>query len=216
MRYVIRKIPERDTSYLERHIPNAEIYCDSEHVGPLEAFIRALEMGHGDAVYMQDDILICKHFTERVEAECLKRPNDVIMFSEITRYVSKAVKESGYCSPSEKFWLYCTYIPERVRELTVKLYRGGGLKPTKTEIAHSCDDNWFGRVMKYIGVEPYMVVPNLAGHTMGKSYANSRHENLWRVSLTFDYEDAEPNGDMTETIEYVKGKWSRARSRRAL
>lgn len=33
MRYVIRKIPKRNTEYLERLIPDAHVYNDTQHIG---------------------------------------------------------------------------------------------------------------------------------------------------------------------------------------
>jgi len=35
MKYVIRKVPERDTSYLERLLPDADVYSDVLHVGAI-------------------------------------------------------------------------------------------------------------------------------------------------------------------------------------
>ena len=203
MRYVIRKVPERDTSYLEALLPDAEIYNDHDYVKPLLSFIEALRMRAGSAIYFQDDVVLCTGFLEKSAKEIEQRVNDVILFSEIY-FAGRATIASGYCDPIKNNWMYAIYIPEWVRDATLRIWDNSELIPTKWEIKNGSDDTWFGRVMQYIGIQPYMIVPNLAGHTKAESVANKKWDKEYRLSPTFDYENCENRGiDLTKEIKWL-------------
>ena len=109
MKYVIRKVPERDTSYLERLIPGALIYNDIEHCGAVESFVAAIKQADDDAVYIQDDMLLCTDFCARVESCIAQHPDTVVIFSTTSR-----LAKAGINPASKRRSLLCTYIPRAI------------------------------------------------------------------------------------------------------
>ena len=78
MKYVIRKVPERNTEYLEKLLPEAVVVNDVNHNGAIWSFLKAIEVADDDAVYIQDDMLLCKDFKNRAESYIKKYPNNII------------------------------------------------------------------------------------------------------------------------------------------
>ena len=109
MKWIIRKVPERDTSYLERLIPEAEVFCDTEHKGCRWSFEQAILMANDDAVYVQDDMILCKGFKAKAEEIIKRYPSHCIVFAS-THYNkdSEKVDKAGFWLPEEGGWLMCT------------------------------------------------------------------------------------------------------------
>lgn len=114
MKFVIRKVPERDTSNLEAILPDALVYSDVEHKGALASFEGALRMARDDACYIQDDMILGRGFREKAEYYISLNPNDVIVFSNNTDLKTMNVSTQGYHLADKALWLLCTYIPNRI------------------------------------------------------------------------------------------------------
>jgi hypothetical protein len=82
MRYIIRAVPERAAfiRYLRERLPQAEWCFDRIHSGR-DTFLRALHLAGRDAVvHMEEDVILTRDFTDKVEAVIANRPDHVINF----------------------------------------------------------------------------------------------------------------------------------------
>ena len=187
MKFVIRKVPERDTSILESILPNAIVYNDVRHEGCLTSFIRVLEEVDDDAVYIVDDMILAKNFKERAQAVIAERPNDVIVFSNFA-YIDKTKKE-GYYPADMMSWLLCTYIPKRIAKPYVEFMKNGAKGMPKKWFVREADDATFGCFLqRQLSEVVYLTVPNLAGHSANTSVVNPTREA--RLTENFDYANA--------------------------
>lgn len=192
MKYVIRKVPERNTEYLERLLPDAEIYCDDKHIGALESFIDVLRKTEGDAVYVQDDMLLCKDFIKRTREVIEKYPYAVIVFSNFTHDASsKDVVKQGWYNAKKGCWLLCTYIPEGIKNAFLKWWDNGEWKSIgrcKQWVSRQYDDAFFSRFLLQNDLDVFVTVPNLAGHPKNKSVIDSRAP---KTTPNFDFDNME-------------------------
>ena len=192
MKWVIRKVPERDTEYLERNIPNSIVINDTEHVGAIKSFIMALKEANDDAVYVQDDMLLCKDFCTKALEYIDRLSNQVIVFANFTHDKLCKVFDEGYHSPRSACWLLCTYIPKRIAERFISFMENEaetcGFIPNKF-FQNDFDDAIFSRFLENIGEYVYVTVPNLAGHPKNKSVINPNRPK--RICPNFDYKNAQ-------------------------
>lgn len=190
MKYVIRKVPERDTSYLERLLPNAEIYNDVDHIGALYSFLDVLKKTDDDALYIQDDMLLCKNFETKAQKIINERPNDVIVFSNFTiDKSSKEVTTQGYWSARKGGWLLCTYIPHEIAQGFLLWWSLGKYqKYDKRWITRQYDDAYFCRFLEEIKKEVFVIIPNLAGHPKNHSVIDGRPP---KTTTNFNFDEME-------------------------
>lgn len=195
MKYVIRKVPERDTSYLERLLHDADVYSDVLHVGAIQSFIGAIKKTRDNAVYVQDDMILCKDFVRRTQEYIDRYPNEVIVFSNFSHGARTcvAVKE-GFYHPREGGWLLCTYVPWDIGIGFAQWWICGRWQRTvpgnrsQRWIKKQYDDIFFRQYLMEIGKSVFVVVPNLAGHPINKSVIDDRPS---KITTNFDFEDAE-------------------------
>ena len=186
MKYVIRKVPERDTSYLERLIPGALIYNDIEHCGAVESFVAAIKQADDDAVYIQDDMLLCHDFCARAESYIAQHSDTVIVFSTTSR-----ISEAGIYPASKGRFLLCTYIPRAIGKAFVEWYEHRDYEVLRLPWSYyydQLDDGFFYCFLTQAKKSVYIVIPNLAGHPKNISVINPRRKA--RTCPYFDYEKA--------------------------
>lgn len=200
MKYVIRKVPERDTSYLEKHIPNALVYSDVKHEGCRKSFVEAILLANDDACYVQDDMILCKQFVERTQEYISKHPNNVIVFSNFTNLKGNQIYQEGFWEPRQAGWLLCTYIPKRIAMRFVEAKRQGSFQVPANAIKYDFDDMEFNRFLEKEGEKVFLAVPNLAGHPKNQSVTGFKRPP--RTCPNFDYEKAEKK--INEVYEYGK------------
>ena len=196
MKYVIRKVPERNTKYLERLIPDALVYNDTVHEGAIWSFVQAIEKVDDDAVYVQDDMILCRDFIQRTQEYVNKYPDEVIVFSNFShgKLTQKAVTE-GFFHPKEGGWLLCTYIPKELAKGFAQWWRGSRWRHTVPAssycnwIKRQYDDIFFRQYLIEQGRQVFVTVPNLAGHPKNESVIDKRPPK-WTTN--FDFENAEP------------------------
>lgn len=194
MKYVIRKVPERNTEYLERLLPGAYVYNDVEHVGAIQSFLNVLSEINEDALYIQDDMLLCKNFTEKAEEVISKYPYAVIVFSNFTHDTfTRHVKTQGWYSAKEGGWLLCTYIPCGIKNAFLSWYKSENWKRRYAQwaqrwIDRQYDDVLFSRFLMENNLDVFVVIPNLAGHPKNESVIDKRPP---KITPNFDYENAE-------------------------
>ena len=199
MKYVIRKVPERNTEYLEKLLPEAVVVNDVNHNGAMWSFLKAIEVADDDAIYIQDDMLLCKDFKNRAEAYVKKYPNDVIVFS--THIIKNAKKYGGTIFQNEGFYsvkggatvMLCSYIPLQIAKRFRNFYLQGkcqSFTAIKKYLKGDFDDLLFCNYIDSVEQKKvFMTVPQLAGHTENKSVICKSRPI--RISPLFDYENCE-------------------------
>lgn len=195
MRYIIRKVPERNTEYLERLIPEALVYNDVRHKGAIKSFIGAIYMAKDDAVYVQDDMLLCRDFVAKTKERAAERPDKVIVFSNFTHEkMHEMCLSEGLYSPLNAGWLLCTYIPRDIAMGFVQWYTSEAYRKTivpsraKRWEIRQYDDVFFRYYLNEIGENVFLTVPNLAGHPRNHSVIDNRRP---KITPLFDYANAE-------------------------
>lgn len=90
-------------------------YGDNEDV--FKKFINCfiLEKKFDGLVLLEDDIILCKDFYNKIMNEIEQRPNDIISFFE--QPLSKKKLVSGYMPPSKFLYNQCNYYPKKVCKL---------------------------------------------------------------------------------------------------
>lgn len=185
MRFVIRKIPERNTDELEAALGDAFVYSDVAHVGALRSFIDVLRIVNDNAVYIQDDVVLCKDFKQRCEDFILQYPRSVIVFSSFfdsNNDVRNAFRDGAGVQT------LCVFIPKYTAEAYLYSIDSGEWILTQKDRRGQFDDLNFGRWLVRYGFDIFVTYPNLAGHLPVRSSINkSRPAN--RLCKNFDYED---------------------------
>ena len=191
MKFVIRKVPERNTLYLERLLPKDQtiIVSDIEHRGPLWSMNKAFSDANDDAIYIQDDMLLCPRFVERTQEYIEKYQDDVIVFANNTAEGNPMVDHEGFYGIRTIKWLMCTYVPDKIAKAYLYELKMGIWKPSEHDVKYRLDDNVFTKWMASKDMLGFLTVPNLAGHPQNKSTINGwKHPE---VCTNFDYAHAE-------------------------
>lgn len=192
MKYVIRKVPERNTEYLEKLLPEAVVVNDVNHNGAIWSFLKAVEVVDDDAIYVQDDMLLCKDFKNRAEAYIKKYPDDVIVFSTAViknaeKYGGKVYDQEGFYLSSEGITLMlCSYIPQKISKAFRSFVMMGGAENWTKYKKMNADDLMF---CKWYNRNVFITVPQLAGHQENQSVTVKSRPI--RISPLFDYENCE-------------------------
>lgn len=178
MRFIIRGVRERAPffSYLNERLPEAEWCWDKTH-NAMDTFLSAMRMaGQDPAVHMEDDVILCRSFREKIAEEIAKRPGKVIQFFSMR----KADLEIGSRYDRSFMMNQCFYLPAGYSEEIWGYYPSW---PRKVEHPTGYDiliQDWLnGRREKY-----WIVVPNLVDHRICQSLINPRRSSR-RQSLTF-------------------------------
>ena len=195
LKYVIRKVPERNTEYLERLIPEAIVYNDVNHTGAINSFVSVIKQVRDDAVYIQDDMILCNDFVRRTQEYIDRYPDEVIVFSNRTDGKrTRIANAEGFYDPKEAGWLMCTYIPKTIAIdfaqwwICGRWQRVVPSKYSRNWIQKQFDDIFFRSYLTEKGKSVFVAVPNLAGHPANKSVIDDRPP---RITTNFDFENAE-------------------------
>lgn len=106
MKYYVRTTGDRQFSY---NI-NYEVLVDTERK-PIRSFIDQLKyISNDNAVLLEDDVILCKNFKERIEEVVAQHPNYVINFFEdpFVFYLTETRPGIKYRNNQ------CTYYPKGV------------------------------------------------------------------------------------------------------
>ena len=179
VRFIMRTMPGVDTSEYEAAIPQLELCIDKTH-NAFDTFNASLEMaGNDPCVHLEDDIILCDHFVDRVIHEISKRPRDVIQFFSMRK--DDLTIGSRYI-PGSKFMMnQCYYIPPMMGPIMLDYsLHWEGLEDEPTGYDLMMAD--FFRLHK---VKYWNVCPNLVDHKVCKSRINPKRSSK-RQSLTFE------------------------------
>lgn len=104
IKYFVRTTRERTFNYELDY----ELLVDKEKK-PVESFIKQLKyISQFDSVLLEDDLILCKDFKNKIEDAIKRYPNDIINFFQNPEYYF----ETGY--DSHFLWNQCTYYPKGI------------------------------------------------------------------------------------------------------
>lgn len=106
MKYYVRTTKERTFNYDLDYIE----LVDTEHK-PIKSFIEQLEIiSRTNAVLLEDDLILCKDFKNRIENAIKEHPKKIINFFESPLQYYKTEERDG----KRYYWNQCTYYPKGV------------------------------------------------------------------------------------------------------
>lgn len=115
IKYFVRTTGERtlDESFSQIEY---ELLIDTEHKCGT-AFLKQLEIINDyDAVLMEDDIILCKDFKNRIEEVISKYPNDIINFFTVPTIYFQTYKTQNFS------YNQCTYFPKGIAKKLLSVY----------------------------------------------------------------------------------------------
>lgn len=181
MKFIVRTTGQRDISNLINSIPDLIVCIDDRpNNNAMTCFEKALMLAGEDCcVHLEDDIILCDDFYNRITEIINNHKDDVIQFFSMrkddltigTRYVN-----------GRKFLMgQCFYLPKGMSKNILDYYHAGWKRinehPTGLDTM----------VGDYLGDNKYNylnIVPNLVDHCIGKSLIDPRRSSK-RQSLTF-------------------------------
>lgn len=199
MRYIVRHVswsPERDVvvESMKTRIPNLEVFVDREHDW-YKAFFDVCDMiDSTGAVLLENDVLLCKNFCERIESIIAEKgPDKVISFFE----KPKVWLPTAYVGGSNFSWMQCLYLPPGVPGKTRQYF--DEFRTTRPKQFRGVSVDIFLRYVfvkeriKYWRIRPCMVqhldLKSLSGHA---SFRNTIFFIDDLESSGVDYEDLRP------------------------
>ena len=121
-RVVVSAIRQRKpfVDYLQSHIPDLEVIWDTTQ-NAMDTFLTACRSTESDPVIrLEDDICLTRNWREKVEAEVLKRPTEVIHF--FSRSKEDLQTGSRYRAGGSFSMNQCVYMPQGLCAELVKFY----------------------------------------------------------------------------------------------
>ena len=175
----MRLVPEREHWLPEilDQIPHLEIVRDHTR-NARDSFLRNLLLvGDDAAVYLEDDIILTRDFTTKVEAVIAERPQHVINFFSLRDDAAKGPRlmRGGSFSMNQ-----CFYMPPGYASL---LYDYHARWPERTLHRAACD-LFLGSWLKSRGESYWQHVPSLVQHRVARSVIDPRRSSK-RQSRTF-------------------------------
>ncbi len=190
MRYLVRTIAwsaERlaNVALLKKTIPELEIFVD--HVGDGYAnFFAVCEAIHETGgVTLEDDVILCRNFKERIEAVIAdKGPGEIIQFFE----QPKVDWQTGYVWGGNFFSLLCTYFPPGLTRQFPEQFEQ--FKQDRPKMAGGMA---YDRLIQYVlgkaGRKYWRIRPSLVQHHAFPSAISARARNRQTLFFVDDLED---------------------------
>lgn len=178
--FVLTAMKERQANvdYLCKHIPNLQIVWDEQR-NAMETFRRAWRQYQDvPTIRIQDDIVLCKNFVDKVKAVVAERPNDFIQF--FSRSSKDAELGSRYKAGGTWMMNQCYYLPAgSAQRLTA--YADNW---SKYEQHPNGDDQLMQEWLQSEKARYWVVVPSLVDHLHTVSMIDKRRSKF-RQSTTF-------------------------------
>lgn len=180
MKYYVRTTLERklDETYSQIEY---ELLIDKEHK-PVESFIKQLEIiSEEDSVLLEDDLILCKNFKERIESVITQFPDKIINFFTCPSSYFKTREFKTFA------WNQCTYYPKGVSKKLATAMREVRESRDKSE-GELQYDVLESQGLKKLGLTHIQYRPCLVQHLDGKSLIGNRTSG--RMTIYFiDYLD---------------------------
>lgn len=178
IKFIMRTVGDVDLTEYQQAIPNLMVCKDQRH-DSMDTFRLSLEMaGDAPCVNMEDDIILCDHFYDRIMAEISRRPTDVIQFFSMRR--DDLTIGSRYIAGRTFCMNQCFYLPAGMStELRSFMDVWWRYDEEPNAYDYLMADYFKGKKIKY-----WNVVPNLVDHKVQKSRIDPRRSTK-RQSFTF-------------------------------
>lgn len=181
MKYIIRAVRSRQKFVEEilKQIPEAVVYYD-EFGNAREAFVHVCDKLIKDdepCVMLEDDIILCDNFKNKIEKVIAEQPDMLINFFSL----SKKFIEPHYKKGREFCMTQCVYFPVGLNRRIVEVY------PEWLEVTHH---QYLSAVDYLTGYawgnnrNYFVYCPSLVQHIEGKSMINPKRSSK-RQSITF-------------------------------
>ena len=175
MKYYVRTTLERklDKSYSQIEY---DLLIDKEHK-PIDSFIKQLEIiSEEDAILLEDDLILCRNFKNRIEEVIKKYPDKIINFFTFPKQYFKTREYQKF------LWNQCTYYPKGVAKKVAE-----AMKIVRTENDKQYDilEN---NALEKLKLTHIQYRPCLVQHLDGKSLIGN-HESGRMCIYFIDYLD---------------------------
>lgn len=183
MKYYVRTTGERELDKTFSQIPY-QLLIDDQHQFINILADQLLSISDDDAILLEDDIILCRNFKERIESVILERPSEIINFFTWPHeyFLSEHKKFFSYnqCTyfPKEKLQLLGSYIKEHFNELTTQAHKMKKVPTVEYLIRHS---------MQSLGELNYVYRPCLVQHLDTGSLINHDLPEMRRTPYFIDY-----------------------------
>lgn len=182
-RTIVTAVPERAATveYLKHHIPHLEVCWDQKR-SLMDTFLTACQMaGNEPVIRLQDDIILTKDFTAKVERVIAEHPEDVIQFFSMRK--ADLTVGSRYCLGSTYLMNQCVYLPAEVSRQLIEFYWSPAWAPFY-ESHPTADDSMMAEMFRIQKRKYFLHVPSLVDHQRSRSIVNPKRSSA-RVSITF-------------------------------
>ncbi len=115
IKYYIRTTGERtlDESISRELGDDYTLLVDTEHK-PVKYFIEVLKtINNYDSILLEDDVILCKDFKNRIEEAVKKYPNQMINFFNAPELYTKVLTNGNFC------YMQCRYYPKGSCDLLI-------------------------------------------------------------------------------------------------
>ena len=176
MKYYVRTTKERilDKTYSQI---DYELLIDFEHK-PVESFIKQLEtISEEDAVLLEDDLILCKDFKNKIEEVIRQYPNKIInFFTNPNKYFS--TRESDIFAYNQ-----CTYYPKGIaKQIALEMKK---IEEEEFPQKHQYDI-LEGKALKTLGITHLQYRPCLVQHIDNRSLIQKNNKKR-RTLFFVDY-----------------------------
>ena len=181
IKFIMRTTDAKICDEYKEDIPNLIVCQDRKH-DAMDTFKMSLELaGDCACVNMEDDIILCDDFYNKIIEEIEKRPNEVIQFFSMRK--DDLTVGSRYISGRAFCMGQCFYIPKGMAKEVLEYMD----RWTRYEEDPTALDYLFADYLKEKKIKYWNVCPNLVDHKPIKSRINPRRSTK-RQSLTFKEE----------------------------
>lgn len=175
IRYFVRTTGKRklDSSYSQIEY---ELLIDNEgNCG--KAFLKQLEyVNDFDAVLLEDDLILCNNFKNRIEQVISKHSNDIINFFTIPEEYLKSDYLKSFC------YNQCTYFPKGIAKKIIEAFNSYGYNPYSAE-------KIMKKALKKLQMKHYVYRPCLVQHLDDGSLMNHNLSYKRRSPYFIEYLD---------------------------
>ena len=189
MKYYVRTTLERklDETYSQIEY---ELLIDKEHK-PVDSFIKQLEIiSEEDSVLLEDDLILCKNFKERIESVIKQFPDKIINFFTFPARYFKTGESQNF------LFNQCTYYPKNISKQIALVMKK--IKKQKDEIGENLQyDVLENLALEELGMMHIQYRPCIIQHLDGKSLIGNKDSGRMTIyfidylnELNITYEEA--------------------------
>lgn len=168
----------RDIAPLQKAIPNLKVCVDYNH-DAMGNFLNSMRMTEKPSVHIEDDIILCNGFWEKIHDAVSRFPDHVINFFSLRS--RDYVERKPFFVAGSKFMMnQCFYLPAGYGFLIADFYNRWARKsehPTGYDILIA--DFLKSRKERYV-----QWFPHLVNHKIGKSMINPKRSSM-RIDKNF-------------------------------